>query len=298
MIGFSAGKSTRRRHRAGASLVRVLPAALGGDPPRSRRPPPAPSRSVRGAPPSPRSGSTVPPPMAARSRAPTASSCSSPRPARAPSAAPPIRTTSGRSSGPASTPRGVRPCTCRRRSTRPPPTSARRRSPASACTSVSARAGGCGAAGDIYRTRNHPVEGWLAPTHLGCQASGWPELRRRRVQPLDRRDRGRDVPVLLEPRRRWRHRPGHLRQPDARPTGRSGRAARSPGLNTAANDQMPNVSRDGREIVFSSDRPGTLGAMDVYRSTRSSATGAWSAPVNVGPTVNTAAAETRAVAVR
>ena len=42
---------------------------------------------------------------------------------------------------------------------------------ASACTSCPPAAGGCGA-GDIYRTRNHPVRGWLVPTHLGCQANG------------------------------------------------------------------------------------------------------------------------------
>ena len=157
---------------------------------------------------------------------------------------------------------------------------------------VSARAGGCGA-GDIYRTRKHPVSGWLAPTNLGCQANAGPNFGGGEFSPSivetaagtdlfyssTGNDGGTDQDIYVS---------------RMRADGTFGPGSQVAGLNTAANDQMPNVSRDGREIVFSSDRPGTLGAMDVYRSTRSSATGAWSAPVNVGPTVNTAAAETRA----
>ena len=64
-------------------------------------------------------------------------------------------------------------------------------------------------------------------------------------------------------------------------------------LNTEFNDQMPNVSRDGREIVFSSDRTGGAGAFDVYTASRDSIGEAWSTATNLGPNVNTAAAETR-----
>jgi hypothetical protein len=64
-------------------------------------------------------------------------------------------------------------------------------------------------------------------------------------------------------------------------------------LSTAANDQMPNVSRDGLEIVFASDRTGGSGAMDIWSSTRATTSDAWSAPVNLGSNVNTTAAETR-----
>jgi len=56
---------------------------------------------------------------------------------------------------------------------------------------------------------------------------------------------------------------------------------------------MPNVSRDGREIVFASSRPGGFGATDVYTSTRRCADGTWRDPVNVGASVNTAAGESR-----
>ena len=62
---------------------------------------------------------------------------------------------------------------------------------------------------------------------------------------------------------------------------------------TAANDIQPNVRADGLEVVFSSNRSGTLGGQDVWSATRSSVDGSWSAPVNLGQAVNTAAAETR-----
>ncbi len=77
-------------------------------------------------------------------------------------------------------------------------------------------------------------------------------------------------------------------------------------LNVAGYDDfMPNVNRNGREIVLASSRPGGLGASDIYTSTRSlvcshagksgkrCAWSAWSAPVNLGPTVNTVAGESR-----
>ena len=49
-------------------------------------------------------------------------------------------------------------------------------------------------------------------------------------------------------------------------------------LNTAFDDARPNVRHDGREIVFDSTRPGTLGGPDIWSATRDSNTGAWSAP--------------------
>lgn len=70
-------------------------------------------------------------------------------------------------------------------------------------------------------------------------------------------------------------------------------------LNTEFDDRMPSVSADGLEVVFSSDRPVDangdtgFGSFDVYVSTRSSPNGRWSAPVNLGPNVNTPGSETR-----
>ena len=64
----------------------------------------------------------------------------------------------------------------------------------------------------------------------------------------------------------------------------------APGFNTF----RPNVSENGLEIVFDSDRPGGLGGPDVWSATRASASDTWRAPVNLGPNVNSDLAETRA----
>jgi Tol biopolymer transport system component len=65
------------------------------------------------------------------------------------------------------------------------------------------------------------------------------------------------------------------------------------GLNTASQEQFASLSRDGLEIFFSSDRPGTLGGLDLWRATRPNTRAAWDTPVNLGPNVNSAAAEGR-----
>ncbi|MEO8589018.1 MAG: OmpA family protein [Flavobacteriales bacterium] len=49
------------------------------------------------------------------------------------------------------------------------------------------------------------------------------------------------------------------------------------------------LSADGNKLYFISDRPGGLGGTDIYRCTRLDST--WSAPINLGPTVNTAGNE-------
>lgn len=65
-------------------------------------------------------------------------------------------------------------------------------------------------------------------------------------------------------------------------------------LNDAtANDIQPNVRADGLEVVFSSNRAGTLGGQDIWVATRARAEDPWSAPVNIGPSVNTGAGESR-----
>jgi Tol biopolymer transport system component len=46
-------------------------------------------------------------------------------------------------------------------------------------------------------------------------------------------------------------------------------------VNTPFNDVRPNLRMDGLEIVFDSDRPGGLGATDVYASTRASLHSRW-----------------------
>lgn len=152
--------------------------------------------------------------------------------------------------------------------------------------------GTCGA-GDIYRTRNHPVKGWLTPEHLGCQATGTgPNFAGGEFSPsVVETDQG----TLL-----FFSSPGNDGGTDQDiyvttmlADGSFGPGTQVAELNTAGNDQMPNVSRDGLEMVFVSDRAGGYGALDVYASTRASTTDPWSAPVNLGSNVNTAAGESR-----
>jgi hypothetical protein len=64
-----------------------------------------------------------------------------------------------------------------------------------------------------------------------------------------------------------------------------------PELSSPASDQRPSIRFDGLEFFLSSNRVGSLGDMDLWVSTRDSLSEPWSTPVNLGPSVNTAAAD-------
>lgn len=55
-----------------------------------------------------------------------------------------------------------------------------------------------------------------------------------------------------------------------------------------ADDQAVTLRTDGREVLFQSNRPGTLGMFDLWVSTRRSVHDQWSAPVNLGAPINAA----------
>lgn len=65
------------------------------------------------------------------------------------------------------------------------------------------------------------------------------------------------------------------------------------GLNTPFNEEFAALTKDGLEIFFASDRPGTLGGLDLWHATRASTSAPWSTPVNLGPGVNSSASEGR-----
>ena len=56
-------------------------------------------------------------------------------------------------------------------------------------------------------------------------------------------------------------------------------------MNSGADDFEPYVSPDGNRLYFMScGRPDSLGGCDIYASARKD--GAWTAPVNLGPKIN------------
>jgi WD40-like Beta Propeller Repeat len=158
---------------------------------------------------------------------------------------------------------------------------------------VSTRAGGCGES-DIYLV-NREWRGWGEPQNLGCQVNS---------------AAGEAGPFYLKKGQTRAlyfssTRPGGFAPDSATPAdadlyfsakleGGFAAPVLARGLNSSANDARPHLSDDGKEIVFDSDRPGTLGGPDIWSSTRTNLRARWLDPVNLGPNVNSLAAETRA----
>jgi hypothetical protein len=160
-----------------------------------------------------------------------------------------------------------------------------------------AQACGAAPAGDIYIARNNPAQGWSAPTHLGCDAAGtgpnfpgaefgpsFVETAQGTILYFSSNGYGGDQDIYAS---------------RMNADGSFGPATVVTELSTGADDFMPNVRKDGLEIVFNSNRPGStlngagVPSQDVYSATRVSTADPWSTPVNLGPAVNTGGNETR-----
>jgi WD40 repeat protein len=155
--------------------------------------------------------------------------------------------------------------------------------------------GACGQ-GDIYYTHRTGAGAWKEPERLLCAPAGpnseldeqgpsWVavngKLRGRKLLYFSRSS---VTPTV----------PGEIYVSERQNGARFGPATPVSELNDAtANDIQPNVRADGLEVVFSSNRAGTLGTQDIWVATRGTLTAPWSAPLNLGSVVNTAAAETR-----
>ena len=144
--------------------------------------------------------------------------------------------------------------------------------------------------GDIYFSRFNPVSGWSEPAHFACAPAGpnssldeqGPSYVEVGDQPLLYFSSG-SATV-----------PGDIYVSGQLADGSFGPAAAVTSLNDPlANDIQPNVRKDGREVVFSSNRAGGAGGQDIWSAKRWSISAQWSAPANVGGGVNTAAGETR-----
>jgi WD40 repeat protein len=64
-----------------------------------------------------------------------------------------------------------------------------------------------------------------------------------------------------------------------------------PNVNSEFGENGPAISRDGRSLYFSSNRPGGFGNQDIWVSRRARVKDPWGAPFNLGPTINTTAIE-------
>ena len=157
---------------------------------------------------------------------------------------------------------------------------------------VSARGGPgtCGGA-DIYLTRLGP-EGWEEPQNLGCQINSPAG----EASPSYFEDESGHSILYFSSTR-----PGGFSDPDAGTPDSDiyfsvdfGPAQLNPTLNTANDDSRPNVRHNGREIVFDSTRPLTLGGPDIWTASRESLADNWSEPVHLDAPINSSASETRA----
>ena len=155
---------------------------------------------------------------------------------------------------------------------------------------VSARPGSCGPTpnDDIYFTR-FKNGAWEEPQNVGCQINSMA---------------GESSPSYFEDENGHAilyfssNRAGVFGLQDIYFSVDFGPAQHAPGLNTAFNDVRPNLSKDGREIVFDSTRPGGSGQDDIWTASRETTADDWSTPTNLGPMINSAARETRATVSR
>lgn len=145
--------------------------------------------------------------------------------------------------------------------------------------------------GDIYFARQSPAHGWSEPEHLACAPVG----------PNSELDEQGPSRAKIDGTRFLFFSRSSAAPPVAgdifvseQLAGGYGPAVAVGSLNDpAANDIQPNVRKDGLEVVFSSNRGGGLGGQDIWAATRGSTDDPWSAPVNLGSAVNTAAGESR-----
>ena len=138
---------------------------------------------------------------------------------------------------------------------------------------ISARPGGCGG-DDIYMTRRHVTLGWASPVNLGCTVNS---------------AANEASPSLLETELYFSStRSGGLGDIYVSPFDGTafGAPALVSGLNTSQDDFRPNLRRDGLEIFFDSNRPGGIGGLDLWTSTRTSTSDPWATPSNLGAGVN------------
>ncbi len=149
----------------------------------------------------------------------------------------------------------------------------------------------CGS-GDIYLTRRSPATGlWDPPRNLGCAPAG-PNGPGTEYGP-SRVETKAGTLLFFSSGGPLGSNTQDIYMSRQQADGSFGPREPVSELNSAADDVMPNVSKDGLELVFASNRPGGEGAFDVYTATRASVDDQWSAAVNLGTEINKGTPETR-----
>ncbi|HWN07368.1 MAG TPA: hypothetical protein VNO53_09410 [Steroidobacteraceae bacterium] len=153
--------------------------------------------------------------------------------------------------------------------------------------------------GDMYIVRRNAAYGFGEPEHLGCLENGTgPNSVGAEFSPslVDLSD---GVYLYFSSTASGNH---DIYRSKRLANGKFGTPSPVTELNTEFDDRMPNVSSDGLEVVFSSLRPvdakgtptqGNGTTFDVFYARRNNTKQKFSAPVNLGPKVNSAGSETR-----
>jgi Tol biopolymer transport system component len=148
----------------------------------------------------------------------------------------------------------------------------------------SARPGGFGGA-DIWVARRHTVDAeWGEAVNLGSLVNSPAN----EIAPAISAD---GLELYFADYRA--NRPGGVGKSDLWVTRRQTKASAwseavnlGPVVNTAAEEITPEISADGLELYFETDRPGGLGSDDLWVARRASSTTAWGAPVWLGKAIN------------
>jgi hypothetical protein len=151
---------------------------------------------------------------------------------------------------------------------------------------TSNRTGGCGAA-DIYFTRLHRGE-WTEPENLGCEINSSAGD----AYPSYFEDDEGNSYLYFSSNRTGGFEPGGS-DVDIYFSLNNGAPQLAPGLNTASDDLRLFVRKDGREVVFDSNRAGSLGGNDIWTASRESIFDDWLPPVHLDAPINSPANEFR-----
>jgi hypothetical protein len=147
---------------------------------------------------------------------------------------------------------------------------------------TSPRGGGCGGQ-DMYVSRRHDRRddlGWEPPVNLGCEIDGGPNSPQGELAPAVFEDEAGRVLLYFSSNRsgNWEFYQSVMRGDDT-----FAPATLIPELNTSYVEQGITVRRDGLEVIFLSNRPGSASPnwLDFWAATRASTSDPWSDLVHV-----------------